>query len=150
MTAKFRYIGITDECIECQACGKPGLKSTVVLAVLNQDGATEEITYYGSTCAAKALGIRATGKAVLQSARWAQDKTIDAARDARRTLADYGLPTAGGATPEALDRAVLDYAGVHRTAMWAAGQTYTDWRDMVLDMIVRKQAAIAEAALIGA
>lgn len=81
----FRYIGITDECVECQKCGKPGLKSTVILAILDADGNPEDATYYGSTCAARALGIKGGGRAVLNSARAAHDRTIEIAKDARGT-----------------------------------------------------------------
>lgn len=94
---KFRYIGVTDECIECQKCGKADLKSTIVLAILDADGNDEEITYYGSTCAARALSawgmrVKGGGREILQSARWATEKLQTAAKDARERLAKYGLP----------------------------------------------------------
>jgi hypothetical protein len=44
--------GVSDEVLECQKCGKPELKRTIVLS----DGESE--LYYGSQCAARALGMR--------------------------------------------------------------------------------------------
>lgn len=74
--AGFRFIGTTDECIECQRCGKTELKSTVVLEILDEDGNGGEYTYFGSTCAAKALtemdGRKRTGASVLKSAALAE------------------------------------------------------------------------------
>jgi hypothetical protein len=100
---RFRYIGVTDECIECQKCGKSDLKSTVVLALLDADGNDEEITYYGSTCAARALaekGIKVTGggRAILQSAQWATQRLRDQAAEARRFFEKYDIPVEGELT----------------------------------------------------
>lgn len=49
-----RIKGTSDEVLECQKCGKVELKRTVVLS----DGESE--VYYGSQCAARALGMRKT------------------------------------------------------------------------------------------
>lgn len=144
-TPAFRYLGITDECVECQKCGKTQLRSTVVLAVLDVDGNTEDVTYYGSTCAAKALSIKGGGRAVLQSARWAHDKTLAEAEDARRMLAHYGLPESGEIDRRTLIGAQMKYAEQHWGSTWAAEQTPLQWREMVLDMVARKRAAIADA-----
>lgn len=54
-SSKVRYHGITDECTECQCCGRTNLKKTVMLLVLDADGNDVELTYYGTACAAKAL-----------------------------------------------------------------------------------------------
>ena len=85
--AKFRFVGTTDECVECQCCGKTGLRSTIILAILDADGTAEDVTYYGSTCAARALtaidGRRRTGKDVLRCARWAGEKLKREADDCR-------------------------------------------------------------------
>lgn len=93
--ARFRYLGVTDDCVECQKCGKTELRSTVVLALLDVDGNVEDVTYYGSTCAARALAVRGGGRAVLQSARWAHEATMREARYARERLALYGADDAG-------------------------------------------------------
>lgn len=77
--ARFRYLGVTDECVECQQCGRTELRSTVVLAILDTDGSTEDVTYYGSSCAARALGVEGDGRAVLQAARNATVATLRAA-----------------------------------------------------------------------
>ena len=148
--AEFRYIGVTDDCVTCQNCGKDELKSTVVLAILDADGNAEEITYYGSTCAARALGIRGGGRKVLEAARAAQIRTAQAAHDARGLLAFYGLPESGTAEPAALTLAANRYAGAHRNAIWAADRTSVGWQAAVRDMLGRRQAQIAVAALVGA
>jgi hypothetical protein len=81
---RFRYLGVTDECVECQQCGRTELRSTVVLAILDTDGNTEDVTYYGSSCAARVLGVEGDGRAVLQAARNATVATLLAALDAHR------------------------------------------------------------------
>ena len=45
------YLGTSDDVTTCECCGKPDLKSTVALSV---DGG--DPVYYGSDCAARALG----------------------------------------------------------------------------------------------
>lgn len=148
MTVKFRYIGITDECVECQQCGKADLRSTVILAILDADDNAEDVTYYGSTCAARALSIRGGGRAVLSSARAAHERTLQAAKDARETLEFYGLPLEGEPSEEAMRQAVDYFYSVHRNARWAASKSHADWREMVLDMVTRRRAQIHEAALL--
>jgi hypothetical protein len=93
----FRYIGVTDECIECQRCGKTDLKSTVILMILDAEGNDEEVTYYGSTCAARALAakgmrVKGGGAAILQAAYWRTEKLRQEAQEARQRLAKYGIP----------------------------------------------------------
>lgn len=53
MTA-YAVRGTTDDVTTCQICGKPELKGTVILAILDADGNAEDVTYAGTTCAAKA------------------------------------------------------------------------------------------------
>lgn len=149
-TPKFRYIGTTDECVECQKCGKVDLKSTIVLAILDAEGNEEDITYYGSTCAARALSIKGGGRAVRQAAEWANLQTRQNADDARRRLAYYGLPETGEIDGYTLANAVIKYAEQHSRAHWAAEKTGAQWREMVLEMVAYERAALAEAALIGA
>lgn len=154
MAEKFRYIGVTDECIECQRCGKVDLKSTVVLAVLDADGNEEDITYYGSSCAGRALAIKATGKQVKAMALNAHRETLMAAKDAREMLAYYGIPESGEVSVSQMATAVKLYREAHwdrwnSPAHWCYSVTPGGWRDMVNDMIARKRAAIREAALLG-
>lgn len=52
MTNTLTIKGVSDEVLECQKCGKPELRRTIVLS----DGESE--MFYGSQCAARALGIR--------------------------------------------------------------------------------------------
>jgi hypothetical protein len=153
----FRYVGTTDECVECQKCGKADLRATVVLAILDVDGNEEEITYYGSTCAARALTARGMrvkggGREILQSARWATQKLRTEAADARRMLRHYGLPETGEPAESQWVQAELTYEYVHRHAMWAhevgrdGGPT---WRGYAAEMLDRKRATLREAALVG-
>lgn len=60
-----KIVGITDEVLQCECCGKSNLKRTVLLS----DG-----RYYGSNCAARALApadsvFRLTGAQVERLAR---------------------------------------------------------------------------------
>ncbi|GGN96438.1 hypothetical protein GCM10011579_097920 [Streptomyces albiflavescens] len=52
--------GITDDFTTCHCCGRRGLKRTVALMPLdadgNEDGTAEDVVYYGTACAATALG----------------------------------------------------------------------------------------------
>lgn len=49
-TATLKILGITDEKLECECCGKTNLKCTVALEM--EEGG---VVYYGRDCAAKAL-----------------------------------------------------------------------------------------------
>lgn len=148
-TPAFRYIGITDECVVCEKCGKPGLKSTVILAILDADGNAEDATYYGSSCAARALGIRGGSRSVLNSARAAHDQTIHIAKDARAALDRYDLPHAGEASDYDVQYAALLFASNHKHAYWAANTTPEQWRAKVREFISIRQAEIKNAALLG-
>lgn len=72
---RYRAMGTTDDCTTCDRCGKPHLKNTIILGVLDADGNVEDIVYYGSTCAGRALRVR---KAYL-------DRAVIAANNERRT-----------------------------------------------------------------
>jgi hypothetical protein len=150
---RFRYIGTTDECVDCErpGCPKVNLKATIVLMMLDAEGNDDDVTYYGSTCAAKVLGMtgRGQGAKVLDKARFAHQKTIEAAKDARRMLGHYGLPETGQPDVEAMMTAVDRFQDAHRVAIWFNEKTRGDWFDMVRDMLARRQAQIADAKLIG-
>lgn len=145
----FRYIGITDECVECQKCGKTELRSTVVLAVLDADGNTEDVTYYGSTCAARALGVKGGGRAVLQSARWAHERLRTEAEDARRMLAHYGLPETGWVDDDTLRAATRQYIRAGNSAAQLCRKFNVRAGVLVLEMLLRKRRVLTEAALVG-
>jgi hypothetical protein len=49
----WKIIGVTDECTECEVCGKPELRSTVLIEF--EDGSQ---LYAGSTCAARKVGVK--------------------------------------------------------------------------------------------
>nr|WP_024126162.1 hypothetical protein [Streptomyces sp. FR1]AHE38780.1 Hypothetical protein pFRL3_3c [Streptomyces sp. FR1] len=84
----FTIKGITDEATTCDCCGRRGLKRVVVLMPLDADGNEDvEVTYYGTTCAAKAL--RRTTTWVANQARAAQLDWEAKAQVARNLLAAY-------------------------------------------------------------
>lgn len=148
-TAQYAYLGVTDECTDCERCGKPNLRSTVVLQPLDLDGNHDgDPAYFGSTCAARALAVKDGGRAVLLRARSAHHDTLTAAKDARRMLALYGLPATGEPTPAEIQTAAECYAGYHANARWAHQETSTTWRQRALGMLARKRADIAAAALV--
>lgn len=143
-TTNYRYIGITDEATTCEHCGKTELRSTVVLAILDADGNTEDYAYYGSTCAAVALGQR-SGAQVRKAARNAHWKTTQAAEEARRTLDYYGIPASGTITTDMLVKAGCKYAPNHPNICTSYDATI----EAVMDMVARHRRVIAEAARIG-
>ncbi|MCX5336881.1 hypothetical protein [Streptomyces sp. NBC_00140] len=63
-------MGVVDDFDTCDCCGRRGLKRTVALMPLdaegNEDGTAEDVVYYGTSCAAAALG-------------WKQGKVADTA-----------------------------------------------------------------------
>jgi hypothetical protein len=74
---RVKYHGITDECTECQHCGRRGLKKTVMLFVLDADGNAEDLTYFGTACAARALGTTTTKvQRAAQEAQYEREKRI--------------------------------------------------------------------------
>lgn len=78
MTTTARFLGTTDDVTNCDCCGRTGLKSTVALLV--GEDALEPV-YYGVTCAAKALGMRAPE---VRKAAKAADDAREAAERAKR------------------------------------------------------------------
>lgn len=147
--ARFRYIGTTDDCTQCEQCGKSELKNTVIIMPLAEDGSDDgKRCYYGSTCAALALGVRGGGAAVRSAANGARLQTLMNAHDAVHMLRLYGLPLAGKMTEDqrrAGVRAYVQYNTGVQAHIAEHGGTVTD---MVRDMLARKQAAITEAVLV--
>jgi hypothetical protein len=148
-TPTYRYIGLTDECVECQRCGKTELRNTVVLAILDADGNPEAITYYGSTCAARALAVKGGGRAVLKSARWAHDALRLNVKDSRARLDFYGMPHSGEPTAEQVAAALPRFAEAHARAVWAPATTRARWEEMIRETIAHHQSVVRDAACIG-
>jgi hypothetical protein len=149
--ARYRILGTTDECVECERCGRTELRSTVILDVLDAYGNVEDTTYFGSSCAARALGITARGasRKVLDSATAAHRKVIEAAKDARDRLAHYELPAEGVVTTGQIYTAARKFAYNHRNAVWAGTTTWDDWVEYVMDMISQHRKALVVAARLG-
>lgn len=79
----FKVLGTTDEVTTCEYCGRPELKGTVVLDILDVDGNSEGTAYYGTGCAATAgkrtaKDIRDSAKAANQAKRDAEQAAADA------------------------------------------------------------------------
>jgi coenzyme F420-reducing hydrogenase beta subunit len=146
----FRYLGTTDESVVCEKCGKADLRSTVMIVPLDADGNDDgDVTYYGSTCAARALGIRGGGKAVLAAANGARLRTLMNAHDARRMLRHYGnLPETGPLTEEQRRAGVHAYVRNNRGVQAEIAKHGGTVTDRLLEMLARKQAAIADAVLV--
>lgn len=140
----FRFLGTTDDTTECAKCGREELRSTVVLDVLDADGNSEGVTYYGSTCAARVLtaatGRKITGPRVLAEAVAARTATLQAAANAEQLLAHYA--DAEGDDDELIRR----YAAAHSSAMWARTMTPAGWLDKARAMFTRQRAILADAA----
>jgi coenzyme F420-reducing hydrogenase beta subunit len=149
-TAKFRYLGTTDETHICEKCGRDELKSVVMIVPLDAEGNDDgDVTYYGSTCAARALGVRGGGKAVLAAANGARLRTLMNAHDARRMLRAYGdLPEIGSLTEEQRRAGVHAYVRNNRGVQAAIARDGGTVTDRLLEMLARKQAAIADAVLV--
>lgn len=147
--ARYRYIGVTDDCVQCQQCGKQDLKSTIVLAILDTDGNDSEVTYYGSSCAARALGRPGKSQTakILAEARSAHRQLAQRVAFARELLAHYQVDEKSG--PAQIALAATRYAAAHRAATWAAGMSADDWTQKVQDMIARRSADIHEGELVG-
>ena len=77
--------GTTDDVTTCQICGKAELKGTVILAILDADGNTEDVTYAGTSCAAK-LASSSTGRPV--TAKQIRDHAAGIDRQRARAVAD--------------------------------------------------------------
>lgn len=152
----FRYIGITDEVVNCAKCDKPNLKSTVVLALLDADGNVEDVTHYGSTCAARALAVRGGGRKVLEQARAAHRETVGKAEWAREVFAVRRWVV--DAPPAGLDLSVdawKDRRRLHGHGSWSRfleidRKGWAEWRRRVVADHARLAADIRAAELIGA
>jgi len=96
--AGFIIKGINDDTDTCGCCTRRGLKRVVALMPLDVDGNEEgEVVYYGTACAARALGRKSTwvaNQAAGAQAKWEQD-----AERAREWLAAYE-PVEFGSTRE--------------------------------------------------
>ena len=86
-TEQYRYLGSTDDVIRCHHCGRTDLTHTVVLELLDADGNVDEVVYFGSTCAARALSGRFGTKVTAADVRRGVKAAEDATREARRIAA---------------------------------------------------------------
>lgn len=145
--ARFRYLGTSDDVTTCEKCHKDHLRSTVVIQPVDADGNDDgDAAYYGSTCGARALGVTGGGRKFLAAAQAAHQRTINEAAFARQLLDHYGLPWFGQASDALVAAAAVEYAAKHAAALWARDMTGAQWRDEVRQMLVFRQAQIADCA----
>lgn len=81
---RVQYHGITSEVDECGHCGKQGLQKAVMLFILDADGNREELEYWGTTCAARAIGTTAAD--VRKKAQNAQTYRIARVKELEKLL----------------------------------------------------------------
>lgn len=146
MSAKYRMIGTTDDVIDCEKCGKPELRMTVVLEMLDADGNGEGVTYYGTTCAARALaarGVRTTAAKVRDEARFAQQQRERDRDYALQSLAVFNLPLDGVIDPEVWQAAVLLFQD--RNRQWGTTKRPIEWAEQSLTECMTKWRAQAAA-----
>src|SRR4051794_30879734 len=140
---KYRMIGTTDDVIDCEKCGKADLRMTVVLEMFDTDGNSEGITYYGSTCAARALAARGVKRttAQLRNEATAADRQRKWAREhAEQMLTFYSIPD-GDMTPEDFRKTVWVYRE-HNPSIHGL-RTYDECARFLRDGITRWRAAVA-------
>ena len=83
-TEQYRYLGSTDDVLRCDHCGRIDLTHTVVLELLDADGNGDEVVYFGSTCAGRALSGRFGAKVTTADVRRGVKAAEALAREARR------------------------------------------------------------------
>jgi hypothetical protein len=100
--AAYRVKGSTGDVTTCQQCGRDELRGTVVLAILDAAGNEADVTYMGSSCAARATGwtqadVRGRVKSAQAEARAAAELECRERHEADRAafcawvLAEYGI-----------------------------------------------------------
>ncbi|MGA3562645.1 hypothetical protein [Melissospora conviva] len=81
----YKVMGIVNDITTCDCCNRRGLRRTVALMPLDIDGTPDgEVTYFGTGCAATALGT--TNSAVIKRAMVADARRAEIRRAARRDL----------------------------------------------------------------
>jgi hypothetical protein len=144
-TVTHRYVGVTDESTQCDQCGRTELRSTVVLYTLDADGNDDAVVYYGSSCAARALGRTGRGQArkVLDEARSARYRLAGEVEAARTCVARY-------VDVEGDDRKLRwRFYENHANARWIGSTSPEELLVMVKDLLASKRVIIADAELIG-
>lgn len=137
MHARFSLLGIDDEVTTCECCGKTNLKCTVVLSILDADGAGRGEVRYGRDCGARALGLKKTSADKMESkARVAEFERLWAARaggSKRTKVIDGRFPSYATIYPLTDGR---DLLLVDSHAPMPAGQ----WRQIMAEKYVGKAA----------
>lgn len=104
----YRVYGTTDEITECGQCGKPHLKGTVMMQILDADGNAEAMIYVGSHCAEKLTGVKA--RRIDQMAETNNMVKADALARAIKTIETLKEMTGGNDRPGKLHQAYAELA----------------------------------------
>jgi hypothetical protein len=146
-TPRFRYLGTTDVTHVCEKCGKDELRKVVMIVPLDAEGNDDgEPAYYGSTCAARALGVKGGGRAVSKAAEYARLKTLMEAHSGRATLRKYGIAETGGLPAD--DFGFLMAFAKNNPGAARAALGISDLRSMARPVVENAQRWIAEAVLV--
>lgn len=117
----YRILGTTDDVTTCDLCGRDELKGTVVLVPLDVDGNEDgEVSYFGTSCAAKAAGwtvreVNAGVKAAKAEAQTAERNRVIAEREEEKKAYTAWVTETYGAGTELKD-AVQQYGAA---GLWA-------------------------------
>jgi hypothetical protein len=85
---KYQVKGTTDDVTQCMNCGRPDLRATVMLGVLDADGNVEDVVYYGTDCAARVTGRKQA--AIKREAQAADHEHAQRVEWAQGIIAVYG------------------------------------------------------------
>lgn len=140
---RYRMIGTTDDVVNCQRCGKPDLRMTVVLEMLDADGNGEGVTYYGTTCASRALatrGVKRTTADLRNEATAAERQRRWTRTHAEEMVEFYAIPADGDLSADRWEETV-DLFRRHNPS--TSGPRSRAWAEQALgEAIVRWRAAL--------
>lgn len=140
---RFVRLGIDDEVVVCEKCGKTDLRCTVVLGVIDADGNIGSEVRYGRDCALRALGRRVTPaatKKIEQEARaYERDQLMARRASSQRVVVDEGRFGKTYATVYRLDGggffAQVPDADLHPARVKVLGG---EWKPLGMNWFVRR------------
>lgn len=135
----YRAMGTTDEVTTCEICGKPELKGTVILAILDADGNREATVYAGATCAARRVGGNVTAKKIRDAASGANLK--------RRLAVEFSREIVDHYAPFAHNAYALAHAYAKANAGYFRNFPSADPMTMALESMSRHREVIATDGL---
>lgn len=116
-------LGVTDEITICECCGKKNLRDTVCL----EETETGEVKYFGSICAARALGGKDKSTLVLARAK-ARQKALPVIEVVRTALvAGAAVEAAVALGRQAAKGACINGCGILVNGYASWGCVNVDW-----------------------